>query len=313
MLVPKQLINRINEIVDRAYLDFTFDIIGADFLSDEQKIKMESLGLIIGRRPLIELLYLVARQRSTPGYKQDQTLNELLNEIIETNQLPSVFTYSQESEEEIEKVKQKFDQVKMILPPLTPAEEYTITNAKLAVDEAVSKTKETLKASVIGIISQTNLQHKEKILQTPIQDQLTVTGESKNELLQTITYAALGVAAVSTFKKLFTKATTEAVNTAVVDELREELGAADKVGQDPLVYKQIVDDNVTSPECRRLHTTNGSGANPRIYKLSELISNGSNAGKPRSAWKAVIGGTHPNCRCQLKKATPDMLKKLKES
>lgn len=35
---------------------------------------------------------------------------------------------------------------------------------------------------------------------------------------------------------------------------------------------------------------------PKIYKLSTLLSNGSNQGLPTSAWKPVIGSTHPNTR-----------------
>jgi len=53
MLTSTQILNRIEELVERSYLDFTFDIIGADFLTDEQKIKAEALGLIVGHRPLI--------------------------------------------------------------------------------------------------------------------------------------------------------------------------------------------------------------------------------------------------------------------
>lgn len=49
------------------------------------------------------------------------------------------------------------------------------------------------------------------------------------------------------------------------------------------------------PDCVRLHLTAGPGSPPRIFKLSELQANGTNVGKKRAAWKAVIGPVHPWC------------------
>lgn len=51
------------------------------------------------------------------------------------------------------------------------------------------------------------------------------------------------------------------------------------------------------------------GVTPRVFKLSELLANGTNvgrrAGRPtrsgrsRTEWKAVIGAVHPFCKCEL--------------
>ena len=49
------------------------------------------------------------------------------------------------------------------------------------------------------------------------------------------------------------------------------------------------------PDCVRLHLTSGQGSNPRVFKLSELIANGTNVGKKRNAWQAVVGTVHPWC------------------
>lgn len=37
------------------------------------------------------------------------------------------------------------------------------------------------------------------------------------------------------------------------------------------------------------------GLTPRVYKMSELMGNGTNIGKKRSDWKATVDNTHPNC------------------
>jgi hypothetical protein len=51
------------------------------------------------------------------------------------------------------------------------------------------------------------------------------------------------------------------------------------------------------------------GVTPRVFKLSELLANGTNvgrkagqpsrSGKSRTQWKAVIGAMHPFCQCEL--------------
>lgn len=53
------------------------------------------------------------------------------------------------------------------------------------------------------------------------------------------------------------------------------------------------------PDCIRLHLEAGPGSNPRIFKLSELIQNGTNVGKKRASWQAVVGPVHPWCGCEL--------------
>lgn len=71
-------------------------------------------------------------------------------------------------------------------------------------------------------------------------------------------------------------------------------------GRDPeeiYVYKQPSPD--ACPDCVRLHLTAGPGSTPKIFKLSEIQSNGTNVGKKRRDWKAVVGPTHPWCGCDL--------------
>lgn len=288
MLTSNEVIKRIDEIVDRAYLNFTFKIIGDDFLTDEQKIKVEALGLLVGQRPLIEILYMAARQRSTAGYKKDQTLNQLLDEISRTG----------------------------VLPALTDAEKYTVTHAKAKVSEAIEKAKDSVKSQIKTTVLNTNIEYKTEVQlegTANIPKQQEIREEKANSLLGKMTVAAIGAAAIKTFRREFTTTMTEVVNSAVSDELvRNGQALGTPGGTDPIVYKQIVDDDRTSPECRKLHTYNGSGGNPRLYKLSELAANGTNVGLPRNQWRATIPGTHPNCRCQLKAASAEMIKKYEK-
>jgi len=52
------------------------------------------------------------------------------------------------------------------------------------------------------------------------------------------------------------------------------------------------------PHCRRLHLES-DGVTPKIYRLSDVLANGTNVGKKADDWQMVINVVHPNCRCQL--------------
>lgn len=49
--------------------------------------------------------------------------------------------------------------------------------------------------------------------------------------------------------------------------------------------------------CRRLYLDD-KGV-PRIFKLSEMLSFGTNVGKKVQDWKPVVGTCHPHCQCSL--------------
>lgn len=70
-------------------------------------------------------------------------------------------------------------------------------------------------------------------------------------------------------------------------------------GEDTLVYKTVYPQ--ACRHCIRLYLKGGIGSEPIVYKLSDLIKNGTNIGKKVAEWKAVVGSTHPFCRCTLKR------------
>ena len=70
-------------------------------------------------------------------------------------------------------------------------------------------------------------------------------------------------------------------------------------GADTEVYKTVYPG--ACRHCIRLYTTRGIGSKPIIFKLSELVANGTNIGKKVADWVATVGSTHPWCRCQIEK------------
>lgn len=67
--------------------------------------------------------------------------------------------------------------------------------------------------------------------------------------------------------------------------------------RDPIVYK--IPQTSACKHCIRLYLTNGLGSQPILFKLSELIANGSNIGRKVEDWKATVDAVHPHCRCPL--------------
>lgn len=76
--------------------------------------------------------------------------------------------------------------------------------------------------------------------------------------------------------------------------------------RDPRVFKRPRPDACRF--CKMLYLR-PDGVTPRVFKLSDLLANGTNvgrkagqpsrSGKSRTQWKAVIGAMHPFCQCEL--------------
>lgn len=57
-------------------------------------------------------------------------------------------------------------------------------------------------------------------------------------------------------------------------------------------------------KCRQLYLE-ADGVTPKVFKLSELMANGTNYGKKQADWVATLGILHPNCMCVLNIMPPD--------
>lgn len=77
----------------------------------------------------------------------------------------------------------------------------------------------------------------------------------------------------------------------------------DEEGANALVFKEVYP--LACRHCVSAYLTNGIGSKPKVFKLQELIDNGTNVGKKVSDWKPVISSMHPHCRCNLKHLPPN--------
>jgi hypothetical protein len=91
-----------------------------------------------------------------------------------------------------------------------------------------------------------------------------------------------------------------------VEEAKAIVLAHRSSDRDPRVFKRPRGDSC--PFCILLYLKPDK-VTPRVFRLSELLANGSNvgrrAGRPvrsgssRTEWRAVVGATHPHCGCEL--------------
>jgi len=95
------------------------------------------------------------------------------------------------------------------------------------------------------------------------------------------------------FDRIVTYTNTLAYETGKAAMITRQSGE-----EDPLVYKHVYDG--ACKHCIRLYLTNGLGSKPIIFRLSELVNNGTNIGRKTDEWKATLGPVHPYCRCTLK-------------
>jgi hypothetical protein len=67
-------------------------------------------------------------------------------------------------------------------------------------------------------------------------------------------------------------------------------------GGDTNVFRRPAPDACN--HCKRLYLEK-DGVTPKVFKLNELINNGTNVGKKVADWKPITGTTHPNCTCPI--------------
>lgn len=82
---------------------------------------------------------------------------------------------------------------------------------------------------------------------------------------------------------------------AFAEEIIRGKSAYSDQGADTRVFKRPNPN--ACPHCKRLYLD--QDGRPRVFKLKDLLENGSNVGRKVADWKPVVGVTHPHCQCIL--------------
>ncbi len=98
------------------------------------------------------------------------------------------------------------------------------------------------------------------------------------------------------WRRVVTTELAEATNLGAFDAICEN--NREKSPDDVYVYKSGPHDGKTCDHCMRFWFTK-DGVTPKVYRLSDLVANGSNVGKKVADWKPTVSVTHPNERHYL--------------
>lgn len=93
--------------------------------------------------------------------------------------------------------------------------------------------------------------------------------------------------------RVVTTELVQAQNLGAVDAIIEN--NPDKKQTDVYVYKSGPLDGKTCKYCQKFWFIRNTTV-PKVYRLSDLVSSGTNIGKKAAQWEATIGTTHPHCR-----------------
>lgn len=270
MLINNDVLQRIDELIEQHYTDFAFQLIGDQFLNPAQRRRVNELGLIVGRRPLLELLYMIVRLRPTNGYDRSVNIDRLLDEVslLGTNLV------------------------------VNDTHQYTLDHARASINQAIEAAKDELKKK----LSQKILEANRKLKQQIAVERITSLEERRKaqnlQLLALLAaFFAIRDSVQNNFIRDFTSHLTDVINDAAVDTVTAESVITGEDAEDTLVYKKVINDGSLCQWCRKFYV--GEDGEPILYTLKELQANGTNDGKPKNEWKPVIGKTHARCRCQL--------------
>ena len=266
MVTSKGTIEKIREIVQKHYARLMVSVLGKDSLSkDEVKILKDAGYDVSNPDSLMTLVY----------------YHNFINHPVDSKSPTSI---------EDMKAQQSVPGLK----PEGEANDYTIENTNDKMKQYIDKMKVDVMTKLESIIRENNDSYKIDALKNLDRSDLL------DELVKESTLGRLKTKLRDTSKDVnrdwVTIAVTEmsnAIGIASVDRIVTDNRSSDL--DDVYVYRIIVKDSKTCKWCRKFYLdTDGS---PKVYKLSYILSNGSNYGKKTMDWLPVVGATHPNERC----------------
>lgn len=266
MIISKEKLAKIKEIIENHYNRLAINTLGTSVFSKEELRKLKDLGIDTTKKEsFLELVY----------------HHNFINEQGKIN-APVSFEEMQSQ--------QKIPSIKPIGEAHTYAIEHLNENAKHLVD----KLKNDVKSKIENIIRENNNLYKFNALMNldrPAESDQLVKDSTIGKLKQQL--------------RDFSKEPNRDWGRIVRTEMSNAIGAGsvDRIVSDNktqnlddiYVFRIIVPDTTTCKYCRKFYLDEDN--TPKVYRLSTLLSNGSNYGKKPENWNPVSVATHPNERC----------------
>ena len=265
MVIPESTLRRIKQIIQRNYAQLSISVLGTDVFTPDELEALEAMGVDLdNKESLLELIY------------NHNFINSPIQPTSPTS-LPDM----------------KAQQSATGILPVGEAHAYTIQAENQKVREYLEKITLDVSSRIMGIIRDNNDAYKFDALanldRSELADRLrkeSSLGKVKQLLKDTSGNANRDWQRVA-LTEMSNLIGIGSVDRIVVDNQGKNLNEV-------YVYRIIVQDNVTCKHCRKFY--GDVGQVPKLYRLSTLLANGSNYGKPQQDWAPCIGATHPNTR-----------------
>ncbi len=266
MVIKKETIQRIKDIIERRYRHLTLSLLGSGVLSAEDLAALKARGVDTSSKgSFLELVYNHSFM-NPPGNPAAPTSAK----DAEAQQRPSG------------------------AKPAGEAHDYAVEHANENAAQLLDRMRVDVATRVESIIRETNNKYKSNALQNLVRpeeaDELvkeSMVGEIKQRLRDTAGDA----------NRDWTRIAVTEVSNVIGIGSTDRIVAQnkDKNLQEVYVFRVTVSDATTCKWCRNFYLD--ADGSPKVYRLSTLLANGSNYGKRTSDWRPVIQATHPNERC----------------
>lgn len=181
---------------------------------------------------------------------------------------------------------------------LTPAQKRAIDYSKIAAQQSIDSLTQRLTSSIITMAIQSDITMYSAVKEI-------VPEALENDTPRYKVIQQLREKTGDMYRDWHRVAHTEMWNAKLQGEAEAIINnesPLSKDGADTLVYKKPAWN--ACPMCKKLYLM-PDGVTPRVFKMSELLKNGTNYGKKQADWKPVMGTLHPNCLCTLNVKPPD--------
>ena len=266
MIISKETLKRIKDIIDNKYNKFTLSVLGKDVFTPEQLAEFERRGLDV----------------DSPDSWLDLVYNyNFLNDIKDANKPDSISgMVAQQNQPGVIPTGEAH----------TAALEHLNESAKISLD----KMKSDFAARVEGIVRDSNNDYRFDALQNLDREESLDKFIKQNSVGKIKT--ELKDATKDGNRNWLRVATTETSNAIGIGSTDRVVSQNRKTPPNEIyVYRIVVEDAALCKYCRRFYQD--SDGSPKVYRLSTLLGNGSNYGRKAHQWKPVTTATHPNERC----------------
>lgn len=266
MVTSKSTIEKIRQIIDKHYSNLTLSLLGRDVFSQAELDALERQGVdVTSKNSLLSLVY----------------FHNFINNPVD-DQAPKNIP-QMEAQQSVSGIK-----------PEGQAPEYTVTNANDKTKQYIDKLKQDVTTRIESIIRENNDSYKMNALQNVdresfIDDMIkeSTLGNVRQKLKDT------SKDATRDWTRVVLTEMSNAIGISSLDRIVNDNAGLEI--EDIYVFRISVQDAKTCKYCRRFY--NDTDGSPKVYRLSTILSNGSNFGKKPDDWQPVAGATHPNERC----------------